>query len=194
VLVLALSSHGAAAQQTETSVQTGVPVPDTSLPPPLTAKDVAVPAKQASPAALKDEPKVNAAAAAAEPAKTGTVPTATQAATADSGVADKLRELISSKQFERFVSHNADRAGTDAFYTSRNYAPLWVSNNAGNARAKAATAYLSQADAVGLDPNDYPTPDFKSGTTPDALAEAELKLTASALTFARHAQIGRIHF
>ena len=29
---------------------------------------------------------------------------------------------------------------------------------------------------------------------PDALAEAELKLTASALTFARHAQIGRIHF
>ena len=30
--------------------------------------------------------------------------------------------------------------------------------------------------------------------TPDALAEAELKLTASALTFARHAQIGRIHF
>jgi murein L,D-transpeptidase YcbB/YkuD len=192
-LVLALSSHGAGAQQTETSVRTAVPVPDTSLPPPLTAKDVETPAKQVAPA-IKDEIKQNAAAAAAEPAKTGTVPTATPVATADSGVADKLRELISSKQFERFVSHKADRAGIEAFYSSHNYAPLWVSNNAGNARAKAATAYLSQADAVGLDPSDYPTPEFKSGATPDALAEAELKLTASALTFARHAQIGRVHF
>ena len=115
-------------------------------------------------------------------------------ATADSGVSDKLRELISSKQFERFVSHKADRAGIEAFYSSHNYAPLWVSNNAGNDRAKAAIAYLAQADAVGLDPSDYPTPDFKSGATTDALAEAELKLTASTLTFARHAQIGRIHF
>jgi L,D-transpeptidase YcbB len=182
VLVLALSSHGAGAQQTETSVQRGVPVPDTSLPPPLTAKDVGAPAKQATPAT-----------AAAEPTKTGTVPTA-QVATAESGVADKLRELISSKQFERFVSHKADRAGIEAFYSSHNFAPLWVSNNAGNARAKSAAAYLSQADAVGLDPTDYPTPDFKAGATPDALAEAELKMTASALTFARHAQTGRIHF
>jgi L,D-transpeptidase YcbB len=192
-LVLALSSHSALAQRTETSVQTAVPVPDTSLPPPLTAKDLEAPAKQAAPV-IKDEPKQNAAATAAEPAKTGTVPTAAPVATADGGIADKLRELISSKQFERFVSHKADRAGIEAFYGSHNYAPIWVSNNAGNARAKAAAAYLSQADAVGLDPSDYPTPEFKSGATPDALAEAELKLTASALTFARHAQIGRIHF
>jgi len=47
---------------------------------------------------------------------------------------------------------------------------------------------------VGLDPADYPTPDFKSATNADALAEAELKLTASALTFARHAQVGRINY
>jgi L,D-transpeptidase YcbB len=192
-LVLALSSHSVLAQRTETSVQTAVPVPDTSLPPPLTAKDLEAPAKQAAPV-IKDEPKQNAAATAAEPAKTGTVPTAAPVATADGGIADKLRELISSKQFERFVSHKADRAGIEAFYGSHNYAPIWVSNNASNARAKAAAAYLSQADAVGLDPSDYPTPEFKSGATPDALAEAELKLTASALTFARHAQIGRIHF
>ena len=47
---------------------------------------------------------------------------------------------------------------------------------------------------IGLDPSDYPTPDFKSATTADAQAEAELKLTASVLTYARQAQIGRIHF
>ncbi|HET7164692.1 MAG TPA: L,D-transpeptidase family protein [Pseudolabrys sp.] len=187
-LVLALSSHAAVAQQTETSVRTAVPVPDTSLPPPLTAKDIEAPAKQAAPV-TKDEPKQTATIPAVEPAKA-----AAPVATADGGVSDKLRELISSKQFERFVSHKADRAGIEAFYGSHNYAPLWVSNNAGNDRAKAAIAYLAQADAVGLDPSDYPTPDLKSGATTDALAEAELKLTASALTFARHAQIGRIHF
>ena len=45
----------------------------------------------------------------------------------------------------------------------RNYAPLWVSNNAGNERAKAAIAYLAQADAVGLDPSDYPHPRLQIG-------------------------------
>src|SRR5262249_37034419 len=34
----------------------------------------------------------------------------------------------------------------------------------------------------------------KAASSPDALADAELRLTASVLTYARHAQIGRIHF
>jgi murein L,D-transpeptidase YcbB/YkuD len=181
-LVLALSSHAAIAQQTEKSIQTAVPMPDTTLPPPLTAKDVQAPTKQAAPI-TKDEPT-----------KTGTVTTAAPIATADSGMADKLRELINSKQFERLITHKTDRTGVEGYYGAHGYAPLWVSNGAANDRARAAIAYLAKADAVGLDPNDYPTPDFKSGATPDALAEAELKMTASALAFARHAQIGRIHF
>jgi len=36
-------------------------------------------------------------------------------------------------------------------------------------------------------------PDFALATTPDALAEAELKLTSSMLDYARHAQSGRMH-
>ena len=192
-LVLALSSHAGMAQQTEKPAAASVPVPDTTLPPPLTAKDIDAPAKQAAPTSIvKDEPKQNAAAPATEPPKTA----ATNAAPATTGnpVADKVRELIAGRQFERFVSRKADRAGIEAYYSAHNYAPLWVTNDAGNERAKAAIAYLAQADAVGLDPADYPTPDFKSATNADALAEAELKLTASALTFARHAQIGRINY
>ncbi len=192
-LVLALSSHAGMAQQTEKPAAASVPVPDTTLPPPLTARDIEAPAKQAAPAAIiKDEPKQNAAALASEPPKTATA-NAAPAAT-DNPVADKLRELITGKQFERLVSRKADRAGIEAYYTAHNYVPLWVNNNAGNERAKAAIGYLAQADAVGLDPADYPTPDFKSATSADSLAEAELKLTASALTFARHAQIGRINY
>ena len=190
VLVLALSSQACTAQQSDNPTTASVPVPDTTLPPPLTAKDIAAPAKQAAPA--KEEPKQNATASPAEPAKAAT--NATPVPAGDVAVADKLRELITGRQFDRLISRKADRAGIEAYYSSHNYAPIWISNNAGNDRAKAAIAYLGLADAVGLDPNDYPTPDFKPATTADALAEAELKLTASALTFARHAQIGRIHF
>ncbi len=192
-LVLALASHAGMAQQTEKPAATSVPVPDTTLPPPLTAKDIDAPAKQAAPAAIiKDEPRQNAAAPATEPPKAATANAAP--ATTGNPVSDKVRELITGKQFERLVSRKADRAGIEAYYGAHNYAPLWVSNDAGNERAKAAIAYLTQADAVGLDPADYPTPDFKSATNTDALAEAELKLTASALTFARHAQVGRINY
>jgi len=192
-LVLALSSHAGMAQQSDSRVVAAVPVPDTTLPPPPTAKDLAPTPAPAAPAASQAAPvtpKQDAAAPAAEPAKAAAAPVTT----ADGGVGDKIRELISSKQFERIVSRKADRAGVETYYSAHNYAPLWVSNNAANDRAKSAIAYLAQADAVGLDPSDYPAPDFKSASNPDALAEAELKLTASALNFARQAQIGRIHY
>jgi murein L,D-transpeptidase YcbB/YkuD len=174
-LVLMLGSHAGMAQQPERPIDAGVPAPDTSLLPPPTVKDLAATPSQA-------------------PAATAPAPVATAAAVDDSAVTDKLRELITGKQFDRTVSRKADRESVDSFYKARNYAPLWLSAGAANDRAKSAIAYLAQADAVGLDPNDYPAPDFKAATTADALAEAELKLTAAALTFARQAQIGRIHF
>src|SRR4030095_15099267 len=89
VLVLALSSHAATAQQTESLTQAAVPVPDTSLPPPLTAKDIQPPAKQAT----KEEPKQDAAAPASEPAKS----TAAAAPTPDSPVCEELRDLITGR-------------------------------------------------------------------------------------------------
>src|SRR6185503_13428008 len=39
-----------------------------------------------------------------------------------------------------------------------------------------------------------PTPIIKAGADPAALADAELRLTASALTYARHATLGRVHY
>ncbi|MGC2825970.1 MAG: L,D-transpeptidase family protein [Pseudolabrys sp.] len=166
-----LSSHAAVAQ---------VPLLDPSFLPPLTENDVAPAVRKVTPGEPKQEPT----------AKTDTL----QAASAESAVPNKLRDLITGSALDRLVSRKIDREGIAAYYSAHNYVPLWVSNSAVNERAKSATAYLAQADAVGLDPNDYPTPDFKSAVTADSLAEAELKLTTSALTFARHAQIGRIHF
>ena len=182
-LVLVLSGPVLAQQaDKQTAPAATVPTPDTTLPPPLTAKDVEAPAPAAPPAATLDAPKPAAAVAPAPAA----------AAVADSAVSDKLRELVG--KLDRSVGRKADRDGIEAYYKSHNYAPLWVSNGAGNDRAASAIDYLAKADAVGLDPTDFPAPDFKAATTVDALADAELKLTVSALTFARQAQAGRIHF
>ena len=76
-------------------------------------------------------------------------------------LADKLRDIVSGKQLDRMVSRRADREGVEQFYKARDYKPLWVSDGAADDRAKAAIAYLAQVDSVGLDPNDYPVPDFK---------------------------------
>jgi murein L,D-transpeptidase YcbB/YkuD len=187
-LALALSSHAGLAQQADKPVEASIPMPDTTLPPPLTLKDIEKPAPLGKPTpVVKDEPQQTATTPAAEPAK------AAPTATAGGEIGDRLRDLITSKQFDRLVPRKADRAGIEAYYSGRNYAPLWVSNNAINDRTKSAAAYLAQVDTVGLDPSDYPVPGFKSGSA-DMLAEDELKLTLSALTFARHAEIGRIHF
>jgi murein L,D-transpeptidase YcbB/YkuD len=191
------------AQQSEDTVTAAVPMPDTALLPPLTAKDIE-PAATAATEAPKTEPKQEAAAPAAEPAKTepakveptkaASEPAATPvSATADSAIADQLRSMISGK-LDHIVSRKADREGVEQFYKARDYAPLWVSDGAADARAKAAIDYLGQVDSVGLEPTDYATPDFKSAATPEALAEDELKLTAAVLTYARQAQIGRINF
>jgi murein L,D-transpeptidase YcbB/YkuD len=197
-LVLVLGSHAgnpqaALAQQSEQQIEAAVPMPDTDLLPPLTAKDIA--STPSTPSTdIKAEPKHDAAAPADEPATAAAVPAATPvSATADSAVADQLRETISGK-LDRIVSRKADREGVEAFYKARDYKPLWLSDGAADERAKAAIAYLAQVDSVGLDPSDYPTPDFKSAVTANALAEDELKLTAAVLTYARQAQTGRIHF
>jgi murein L,D-transpeptidase YcbB/YkuD len=160
-------------------IGTAVPMPETTLPPPLTAKDIAN-SPNASPAeTAKAAPKQDAATPAS--------------ATADGAVADQLHDMIANK-LDRIVKRKADREGVESFYKARNYAPLWVSNGDADSRAKAAIAYLAQVDSVGLDPNDYPIPDFKSVVTAETLAQDELKLTASVLSYARQAQIGRIHF
>jgi L,D-transpeptidase YcbB len=121
-------------------------------------------------------------------------PLASTLAAADVPVAEKLRELMAGK-LERLLDRKKEKPAVEAFYTSRGFAPLWIENGAANARAKAAIAQLKAADLDGLDPNDFTTPDFTAAADhDDLLAEAELKLTNAVLTYARYAQLGRVHF
>jgi murein L,D-transpeptidase YcbB/YkuD len=175
--------------KTDTAQSAPAPAADPAKSAPLPALNSAVPAPAQD--AASPTPTQNAATPAAEPAKPAPVAVA---GVPDSAVSDKLRELISSKQLDRVVGRKAERAGIEQFYSAHNYAPIWVTNGAATARATSAISYLGKADEVGLDPTDYPTPVFKADMTADALAEAELRLTASAIIFAREAQIGRINF
>jgi len=111
---------------------------------------------------------------------------------ADRPIAEKIRDLLAAKGEKLFVNQN-EREAVETFYQSRNLLPLWLDKGIENARAKAVTARLRNADADGLDPADYRTPAFAE-LAPDALAEAELALTRSVLTYARHVQAGRFPY
>ena len=208
-LALALTFAGPAAaapDQTSAAIEALVPVPEPANVAPPTIADIGGPATGtitpktddlAPPAATPASPTATPAPAA--PAAAAPVPAApakeiaaTPPAPLDP-VAEKLRDLFAGK-VDRLIERKTERKPIETFYAARNFAPLWVDGAAANPRAKAVIARLQQADADGLDPSDYPTPDFAAASTPDALAEAEMRLTSAVLTYARHAQIGRVHY
>jgi len=156
------------------------------------------PAAAATPADTKTEAKPPEATATtatpdAAPAAPAAATAAQEAAPVVSPIATKIADLLAAKS-ERVFSTKKDHAGAEAFYSARNNAPVWVTESGPTDGAKALVSYLSAADAEGLDPTDYPVPYFKAGMDADALADAELKLSAAALTFARHVSIGRVHY
>lgn len=129
-----------------------------------------------------------AATPAAEPVKA-----ASNVPAADQPVADKLRDMLGAKS-ARYFDRKAERAAVEKFYTAHDFAPLWTQSGSLTATGKGVIARLQDAASDGLNPADYPVPDFAAATAPDALAEADLKLTASMLDYARHAQSGRMHW
>ena len=141
-------------------------------------KDAAAPAPAANPAVASEPAAVPDPLAALDPA--------------DRAVAEKIRDLLAARTDTIFASKR-ERAAVEAFYQNRQLAPLWLDKGVENARARAVIARLKGADADGLDVTDYKTPTF-AGPSADALAEAELKLTQTVLTYARHLQSGRFAY
>src|ERR1700730_4966420 len=138
----------------------------------------AAPAAPASPAAATEQSAAPDPLASLDPA--------------DRVVAEKIRDVLSTKAESIFVS-KAERAAVQSFYQGRSFAPLWLDKGVENARAKIVVARLKDADADGLEARDYRTPKFAE-LFADALAEADLKLTQTVLAFARHLQAGRFPY
>jgi L,D-transpeptidase YcbB len=200
-----LAKPPAAAAPVETAAPAEVPTaaptaaPAAAVQPSITNPETSpsAPAVMTRAAPVEAPPPVATPAtpAATPPAPTAATPASTAveapAPTLDQRVAEKIHEMFGGK-VERILDRR-NKAAVEAFYTARNFAPIWVDNGAQSTRAKAAAAYLAGVSADGLDPGDYPIPSF-ANPDPGALAEAELKLTATVLTFARHAQNGRVHY
>src|SRR6516162_2982205 len=108
-------------------------------------------------------------------------------------IVEQLSELANGK-FDRLVGDKEKRAALDAFYSKRNYAPVWITEGKVNDRALAAIDYLGRVDADGLNPADYVVPDVSAMTDPASLAAGELRLSAAVVAYAHHAQVGRVHW
>ena len=131
-------------------------------------------------------------AAQAAPAETGPG-AATAPAAATDPIAVALRELIGSKRFEQLIARKSDRDAIATLYQkTRDFRPLWVDAEGPTGRAKIAIDYLRTVDAEGLDPRDYPAPNFAGGAP--AQAETDIRTTAVLLRYARHAMTGRVHY
>ena len=113
-------------------------------------------------------------------------------AASDTQIIDKLREIITGKQLEKRTAGAPERKAIEASYAARSYAPLWIRDGQLTSSAKSAIARLKNAEADGLDAADYPVPEFGSFTGADTLADGDIKLTNSVLTYARHLAVGRI--
>jgi len=171
-----------------------------ATPQPLDSPDLPATTGSTSPATAEPTPAPAAATAPAatpEPTTTVSAPAAAPAApalsAADTAVVDQLRNLSSGK-YDRIVGNKKDRTIVDAFYSGRDYAPLWITDGKLNERGKAVIAYLGHVDQDGLDPADYPVPNFSALSEPGDLAEAELKLDMTIITYAHHASTGRVHW
>ena len=176
----AAAQAGAAALSTrEASAASPAPPAETAEPAPA-PKDAVTPASAPSPSVASEQ----VAAPAPDPLAT--------LDPADRAVAEKIRDLLAAKT-DKIFAGKRERAAAESFYQARHLAPLWLDKGVENARARAAIARLKGADADGLDPSDYKAPTF-AGLGPDALAEAELKLTDAVLTYARHLQAGRFPY
>ena len=203
----------------EAAIEAAIPVPEPANVPPPTAADIGIVAPEAGSTAaatnaanavpattdvVSPNPADNAPASTpgniqAVDVKSLTgkdlvkAPIAGDVDAADLPVAEKLRDLVANR-LGKFISRNGEREAIEAFYRDRGFAPLWTTKGSPNARASGAIAYLGKVAADGLDPADYPVPDFAAASDPEARAKADVTLTDSVLSFARHARTGRVHF
>jgi murein L,D-transpeptidase YcbB/YkuD len=160
----------------------------TAAPAPVAAS----PAEQVSTPTLAADPAAVTEQAVAVTEQAAPVDPLASLDPADRVIAEKIRDLLAATSDKIFASKK-ERAAAEAFYQNRNFLPLWLDKGIENARATSAVARLKHADADGLEVSDYKTPNF-AGLGSDALAEAELKLTQSVLTYARHVQAGRFPY
>jgi murein L,D-transpeptidase YcbB/YkuD len=169
-----------------------VPQPESSQPAaPAAVPVTAAPQAPAEPPAAAPQATVpQATAPAAEPPP---VPVAAPAAPAKPQLGALVRARLDALPKSATEAELQDAVALKDFYLARNDAPLWIADGGAlNDRAVLAIAEIRQANDWGLDAAAFVLPDASGPLSEEAAADAELKLSVAALTYARHARGGRI--
>jgi murein L,D-transpeptidase YcbB/YkuD len=125
------------------------------------------------------------------PAAGDTTAQAPAAAPADPIVTAVRLKLIDAATVSKV--NKDDIAAIVAFYAERS-APVWVDNSGFTAKAKAAMGEVRKADDWGLSASAFNLPSLPEGqASPEALGEAEAKLSLELLKYARQARGGRVN-
>ncbi len=137
---------------------------------------------------------VSASASRAEspPEITVPLPDASQKSAIANQLADAVMARVNATQPGTSAEDSKDADAIKVFYDARSYAPLWITDGKQNARAESAIAEFKNAWAYALDPEAFALVELPTAADHEQLAEAELKLTKTALLYARHARGGRI--
>ena len=188
-LALVMATACGAQVRAPAAIEAGVPLPNRATLPPPTVLDLS-----GQPLDSETKPAAGLSTAPASSVTPDSYSTSTSTLEpADQAIADKVRDLLTAKTDKIFASKK-ERAAVETFYQNRKGALLWLEGGTVNARARAAIGHVKAAGDEGLDPNDYKTPNFDAAQSNDALAEAELKMTSTVLTYARHLQAGRFAY
>ncbi|WP_243374683.1 L,D-transpeptidase family protein [Microvirga solisilvae] len=106
-----------------------------------------------------------------------------------------MQNLLASDAAMRDLRLNRkERESLTAFYAQAERPLAWAQDGAFTPAAMGVVARLKAADEDGLDSTSYPLPDLKllKSASPAQWAEADLKLSASVIRYARDARGGRI--
>jgi murein L,D-transpeptidase YcbB/YkuD len=174
-------------------LETVVPPPPLLNGQPVRHRDAAPPppAGYTPPSAVAPEPRAEAPTAAPEPEKSF-ASTDVQIAASDAQIAASLRGIIAGKQLEQRVERAPERKAIETYYAAHGNAPIWIRDGRLTPQAQAVIARFKNAAADALDSADYAAPDFGALSSAEALADGDIKLTNSVLTYARHLSVGRI--
>ena len=135
-------------------------------------------AQETPPPALVESPP--AATEAAKPTATGLSP-----------ILPVVRQQLASASLKG--ADEQDRAALVALYSNPERTLLWVTDSGLTPRAVALVAEFKSAADWGLTPASFVVPDLQTAvTSPEALADAEVRIGLAALRYARHARGGRL--
>jgi murein L,D-transpeptidase YcbB/YkuD len=175
-------------------------------PPTEAGKEAAPPAEKADVAPGKDQGAAPAAAAATQPVTPTVAPVDGFPQIAVPDVVVSFPRVTPKTAIATYLEGHdvptsarldkAEREAIAAFYAERAFMPLWLTGDQWTAGARRVIATLEQADDEGLYSSDYSIPIIDVLPKVDraeTLAEADIKLSALAVTYARDARGGRLN-